>query len=208
MVEEDIDVSGDMVFKGADFSPENYAILRDSADGASGKSSFLPDQVLAHCEPLDADSNATMGGVSIKHAFLATITVPATVLFPVPLALVVKVFDFGDDLTPYCGQEAREQRSQCVILSYAATIRDPQLRPAELRQRLEGNCAQWHELYMPEKGVMSVEAMQTVQFTAKPDLATLRHQFDCVSNLLPLGSPSPCGFLPLCGKGVMMVEGL
>ena len=54
---------------------------------------------------------------------------------------------------------------------------------------------------MPVKGVMNVEAMQTVNLTAKPDDATLRHQFDCVSNLLPLGQPISMWFLTFMRQG-------
>ena len=125
LAEDELDEIVGTAFKGADLSPETHAIMRKNSDGKPVKAGFIPDHVLAQCEPLHSNMNAAMGGVSIVPAFVATITVPATVLFPILLALVLKVFDFGDDLTPYCGNEAREQRSQCVILSYSATIRDP-----------------------------------------------------------------------------------
>ena len=153
------------------------------ADGK--KQCFMPTAVLVNVAPLTVGHYSVFGGVKVISAFAASINFPATPRFATPLSLVFTVYDFGDDLTPYCGPGARSQRSQCVVLSYAAVLRDPDLGPAALRQRLEGHCADWREIYMPEKSVMCTESMASAVLENKPSDAVLAHEFDCIGNLVP-----------------------
>ena len=111
----------------------------------------------------------------MKGAFAATIFIPASSAFPSSLTLEFNVYDFGDNLTPYCDKRASTQKSQCVVRATSATIRDPALGPAEVRKRLEEHCSSWIDLYMPERSILCMEAIQIATLDCKPEEAELNY---------------------------------
>ena len=190
---------------GADFSPEQYAFANavgnSTANSGSTKRLFLPDVPIVNCERLIADTVPQMGKVNVKGAFAATVFIPASSAFPSSLTLEFNVYDFGDDLTPYCDKRASTQKSQCVVLATAATIRDPALGPAVVRRRLEEHCSSWIDLYMPERSILCMEAIAIAKLDCKPEETELNHQFDCVKNAVVKGQPISLWFLTFMRPG-------
>ena len=166
---------------GALFDPGVHSI--PGSDGM--KQCFLPDGISVTVAPLAVGRYNVFGEGKVISAFDASVNIPATPIFPIPMNLVFAVYDVRDDLTPYCGPGARSQRSKCVVLSFAAVQRDPDLGPAALRQRLEGHCADWRGIYMPEKSVMCMGLLASTVLEQKPSVEALALEFDCIGNRVP-----------------------